>query len=358
MTRYIVRRLILTIPVLFGLLVLVFVLGHILPGSQCAALLGEHATVQACAAFNHAHGYDLPVLVQFQTYLGQIAHGDLGSSIRTSQPVTMLLIQRLPMTLELSLVALLFAISVGVLLGVISAYRRNSAIDVITMAGANLGVSIPIFVLGLLLAYVFAIGLKGTPIALPSSGRLTPGLSIVPLAETWHLTTLSGPGRAAVDFLSNIYTMNALITGQWKILGDALRHLILPAIALGTIPLAIIARITRSSLLDVLGLDYIRTARAKGLTDRSVVRRHGLPNAMLPVATIIGIQVGSLFGGAILTETIFNLSGVGRAVTEAIMARDYSVIQGFVLVIAIGYLLVNLLVDVSYASLDPRVRLT
>jgi peptide/nickel transport system permease protein len=357
MTRYIVRRLMLTIPVLFGLLVLVFFLGHILPGSLCAAILGERATVQACAAFNHLHGLDLPVPVQFAAYLEGVARGDFGTSIRTSQPVTELLIQRIPVTLELSLFALIFAVTFGILLGVLSAVKRNSAIDVITMAGANLGVSIPIFVLGLLLAYVFAIVLKGTPLALPSSGRLTPGVSIVPLAESWHLTSMTGPGRALLDFFSNIYTLNALITGQWSVLGDALRHLILPMVALGSIPLAIVARITRSSLLEVLGLDYIRTARAKGLKDREVVRRHGLPNAMLPVVTIVGLQVGGLLGGAVLTETIFNLSGVGRAVTEAIMARDYQVIQGFVLVIAIGYLFVNLVVDVSYAFLDPRVRL-
>jgi ABC-type dipeptide/oligopeptide/nickel transport system permease component len=158
--------------------------------------------------------------------------------------------------------------------------------------------------------------------------------------------------------VSNIYTLNALITLQWAVFWDAVRHMILPALVLGTIPLAIITRITRSSLLDVLGLDYIRTARAKGLIDRNVVRRHGLPNAILPVVTIIGLQLGSLLGGAVLTETIFNLAGVGRAVTEAIATRDYSVVQGFVLVIAIGYLVLNLVVDISYAFLDPRVRLS
>jgi len=358
MTRYIVRRLVLTIPVLFGLLVLVFFLGHILPGSLCAAILGERATIQACQAFDHLHGLDRPVAVQFADYLGSVAHGDFGTSIRTSQPVTDLLIQRLPVTLELSVFALLFAVTIGVLLGILSAYRRNSIVDVVTMAGANIGVSVPIFVLGLLLAYLFAIFLKGTPFSLPSSGRLTPGLEIVPLATSWGLTNVQGPPRAFIDFISNIYTFNALITGQWTVLGDALRHLILPMIALGTIPLAIVARITRSSLLEVLGLDYIRTARAKGLMDRAVVRRHGLPNAMLPVVTIVGLQIGGLLGGAVLTETIFNLSGVGRAVTEAIQARDYAVIQGFVLVIAIGYLLVNLIVDISYAFLDPRVRLS
>ena len=357
MVRYIVRRLVLTLPVVFGVLVLVFFLGHVLPGSTCRALLGERATDAICAAYDHSHGLDLPIPVQFANYLNAIAHGDLGTSIKSSQSVTDLLIQRLPVTIELSFFALLFAVGVGVLLGVISAYKRNSAIDVLTMAGANVGVSIPVFVLGLLLAFVFAILLKGTPFALPPSGRLLPGLSVVPLATSWGLQGWTGPPRTVVDFVSNIYTLNALITGQWAVLADAIRHLILPAIALGTIPLAIIARITRSSLLDVLGLDYVRTARAKGLTERAVVRQHGLPNAMLPVTTIIGLQLGSLLGGAVLTETIFNLSGVGRAVAEAIASRDYATVQGFVLVIAIGYLLINLLVDISYAFLDPRIRL-
>ena len=316
MTRFIIRRLIVTIPVLFGIIVLVFIVSRILPGDPCRILIGERATDAVCADFNHRFGYDQPIIQQFFSYLGALAHGNLGTSFRTSLPVGDLLIERLPLTVELASYALLFAIAVGIPLGVISAYRRNSSVDVITMAGANLGVSIPVFVLGLLLAYVFAILLKGTPFALPPSGRLSAGLDIVPLAERWGLQGLGGPPRSILDFVSNIYTVNALLTAQWGILADALRHMILPAVALGTIPLAIIARITRSSLLDVLGLDYIRTARAKGLTERNVVRRHGMPNAMLPVVTIIGLQVGGLLAGAVLTETIFNLAGVGRASTR------------------------------------------
>jgi peptide/nickel transport system permease protein len=238
----------------------------------------------------------------------------------------------------------------------VSAYKRNSAIDAITMAGANLGVSIPVFVLGLLLAFVFAILLKGTPLALPPSGRLTPGIEIVPLATRWGLEGTQGPIRAIVDFISNIYTLNGLLSAQWGIFVDAFRHMILPAIALGTIPLAIIARITRSSLLDVLGQDYVRTARAKGLTERSVVRLHGLPNAMLPMVTVIGLQIGGLLSGAVLTETIFNLPGVGQATYDAITSHDFAVIEGFVLVIAVIFLVVNLIVDISYAYLDPRLR--
>jgi peptide/nickel transport system permease protein len=348
--------LLITIPVLFGVIVLVFVVTRILPGDPCRILLGERATDAACNAFDHARGLDRPIPQQFVDYLGALSRGDLGSSFRTSRPVTSLLVERLPMTVELSILALLFATIAGITLGVISAYRRNSIVDVVTMAVANLGVSIPVFVLGLLLAFVFAILLKGTPFALPPSGRLTPGLSVVPLAARWGLDNLQGPPRAVIDFVSNMYVVNGLLSAQWNIFSDALRHLILPAIALGTIPLAIIARITRSSLLDVLGLDYVRTARAKGLSDRRVVRKHALPNAMLPMVTIIGLQIGGLLSGAVLTETIFNLPGVGGATYDAITSHDFAVIEGFVLVIALIFLVVNLIVDVSYAYLDPRLR--
>jgi ABC-type dipeptide/oligopeptide/nickel transport system permease component len=355
-TGYIVRRLLITIPVLFGIILVVFVVGRLLPGDPCHILLGERATIARCNEFNHHFGYDRPVFDQFADYLVALTHGDLGSSLRTSLPVSDLLVSRLPMTVELSIFALLFATIAGILLGVISAYRRNSAVDVATMAFANLGVSIPVFVLGLLLAFFFAIILKDTPLSLPPSGRLTSGISIVPLAERWGLQDLQGPPRAIIDFVSNMYTLNGLLSAQWNVLGDALRHLILPAIALGTIPLAIIARITRSSLLEVLGLDYVRTARAKGLAEVAVVRQHGLPNAMLPVVTIVGLQVGGLLSGAVLTETIFNLAGVGRALYDGITSHDFAVIQGFVLVISVGFLVVNLIVDISYAYLDPRIR--
>jgi len=356
MAQYIIRRLLITIPVLFGILTLVFVIAHILPGDPCHILLGERANAAVCGDFNHRFGFDRPVFDQYVTYLGNFAHGDLGSSFRTSRSVTSLLLERLPMTVELSIYALIFATTVGILLGVISAVRRNSKVDVATMAFANLGVSIPVFVLGLLLAFVFAILLKNTPISLPPSGRLSPGISIIPLATRWGLTNDHGFIRGVVDFLSNMYTVNALLSAQWSIFFDGLRHMILPAIALGTIPLAIIARITRSSLLDVLGLDYIRTARAKGLAEPAVVRRHGMPNAMLPVVTIVGLQVGGLLSGAVLTETVFNLAGVGKAVFEAIEGHDFAIIEGFTLVVAIGFLIINLLVDISYAYLDPRIR--
>lgn len=357
MTQYIIRRILVSIPILVAVILVVFVLARVIPGDPCVATLGERATQAQCDAFAARYGLDQPLPVQFFKYAEGIVTGDLGTSIQYRRPVLELVITRLPTTVELSVFALLFAITVGVPLGIISAYRRNSAADAGTMAIANVGVSIPVFVLGLLLAYLFSKVLKDTPFALPPSQRLSPGVRVIPLAKVWGLEDVEGLPRAFLDFVSNIYTLTALITFQWNGLIDAFRHLILPAIALGTIPLAIIARITRSSLLDVMGREYVRTARAKGLADWSVLRRHAFRNALLPIVTIIGLQVGLLLSGAVLTESIFGLAGMGTAVTDAIAARDYVVIQGFTLVIAVMFLTVNLLVDVSYAWLDPRVRL-
>ncbi len=358
MTRFILRRLLVSIPVLLGVLFAVFAIARVIPGSPCATALGERTTPAKCAEYDAKHGLDKPIQEQFVVYLRELAQGDLGTSTKYSRPVGTILIERLPLTVELSVLALLLAIAIGVPLGVVAAARRNSLVDVGTMMIANLGVSIPIFVLGLLLAYVFAVGFKDTAIALPPSGRLSPGTIVRPLAEVWGMESLSGPPRALLDFLSGMYTFNGLVTTNWSLLGDAVRHLILPAVALGTIPLAIIARITRSSLLDVLGQDFVRTARAKGLRERRVVLRHGLGNAMLPVVTVIGLQLGGLLSGAVLTETIFRLGGVGSAIYEAVLSRDYQIIQGFSVLVAVALITVNLLVDISYAKLDPRVRLT
>jgi peptide/nickel transport system permease protein len=356
--RFIIRRLLLSIPVLFGAVLLVFTLARVIPGDPCIATYGEKATAAICDAFNIRYGLDRPMVEQFVVYLQTLAGGDLGYSIRFGRPVADIIIERLPVTVELTVAAMLFATFTGVLLGLISAIRRNSPIDVGTMMVANLGVSIPVFVLGLFLAYLFAVLLKDTPLVLPPSGRLSPGLTLPPLATVWGLEDLAGPPRVLVDFLSNMHTFNALVTGNWAVLADALRHLILPAIAVGTIPLAIIARMTRSSLLEVLGLEFVRTARAKGVRERGVVLRHGLRNAMLPVVTVIGLSLGALLSGAVLTETIFGLTGMGRTLFESINSRDYSIIQGATLLVAVFYISVNLLVDVLYAFLDPRVRLS
>jgi peptide/nickel transport system permease protein len=358
MTQYIVRRLLVTIPILLAVIFVVFMLARVIPGNPCLATLGERATPQQCAEFAARYGLDQPLPIQFVKYVQGILSGDLGMSIKYRLPVLDLIVSRLPTTVELSVYALTFAIVVGVPLGIVSAYRRNSAADTGTMAFANIGVSIPVFVLGLLLAYLFAIVLKDTPFSLPPSQRLSPGVRVESLVSVWGLEDLKGPPRMFLDFMSNIYTLTALITFQWNAFIDAFRHLILPAIALGTIPLAIIARITRSSLLEVMGRDYVRTARAKGLADWSVLRKHAFRNAILPIVTIIGLQIGILLSGAVLTESVFGLAGMGTAVTQAITTRDYPVIQGFTLVIAVLFLLVNLLVDVSYAWLDPRVRLS
>jgi len=356
-TQFIIRRLLLSIPVLFGIVFVVFALARLLPGDPCLSSLGERATEAQCAAFRVRYGLDQPVLVQFGIYLRDALSGDLGNSVKFGRPVTEMLGQRLPVTIELAFFALLFAVSVGIPLGLLSAIRRNSKVDVGTMVIANLGISTPVFVLGLVFVYLFAIVFKDTPLALPPSGRLSSGMEVTPVAVAWGLEGLTGPLRGVLDVLSNFYILASLITGQWAALFDGLRHMILPAIVLGTIPLAIIARITRSSLLDTLQLDYMRTARAKGLGERLVVFRHGMRNALLPVVTVIGLQMGALLGGAVLTETVFNLAGVGRSVYEAITGRDYVVIQAFTLVIAVGYVVINLIVDVSYAFLDPRIRL-
>jgi peptide/nickel transport system permease protein len=358
MTTYILRRILLSIPVLFGILFATFALGRLIPGDPCRAILGEKATDIVCNEFIHRHGLDKPILVQFGFYVNEIAHGDFGRSFRFSKPVDELLMERLPITVELSLAALLVSILVGIPLGVISAVRHNSWIDVVTMLWANTGVSMPVFWLGLMLAYIFALALKDTIFQLPPSGRLSPGLITIPFYEVWGLKLTEGTTTfTLLDFMSRMNILNGLLSSNFALVKDALVHLILPALALGTIPMALIARMTRSAMLEVLGQDYIRTARAKGLTQRVVVMKHAFSNAQLPLVTVIGLSLGSLLGGAVLTETVFNLSGVGRILYEAITARDYGIVQAFTVVIAIFFVVLNLIVDISYAYLDPRIRL-
>jgi peptide/nickel transport system permease protein len=358
MLGYIARRTLLSIPVLFGILLVTFVLARLIPGDPCKANLGEKATEEVCERFRHEHGLDRPIYVQFTLYIGQVLSGDFGNSIRFSRPVVKILIERLPLTIELALGGLIVALLIGVPLGIVSAMRHNTSIDVGTMILANVGISMPVFWLGLMLAYVFALLLKGTPLWLPPSGRLSAGMTSVPFYEVWGWAVQAGTTKAGfLDFIANHYIFNSVITGDWKLLKDAIRHLILPVVALSTIPMAIIARMTRSSLLEVLGRDYVRTAHAKGASERRVVIRHALRNALLPVVTILGLQMGALLSGAVLTETVFGLAGVGRMLFEAITARDYPIIQTFTVVIAVAYMLINLIVDVSYGFLDPRIRL-
>jgi peptide/nickel transport system permease protein len=263
----------------------------------------------------------------------------------------------MPTTVELAVGALTFATIVGIPLGIISAYRHNSPVDVGTMLGANIGVSMPVFWLGLMLAYLFGVILKDTPLALPPSGRLDAGANYTPFYIAWGLAASEEAASSFMIFLSRLNILNGILTLNTTQLGDALRHLILPAAAVGTIPLAVIARMTRSSLLEVLGQDYVRTARAKGLRELNVVIRHATRNALLPVVTVIGLSFGGLVSGAVLTETIFGLSGVGRMIFEGITARDYTLVQGFTVVIAVAFVLINFFVDVLYGFLDPRIRL-
>jgi peptide/nickel transport system permease protein len=358
MTQYTIRRILYSIPVLIGILVVTFVIARSIPGDPCKAMLGEKATAEVCERFRREHGLDKSIPVQFWIYMKDIARGDFGQSIRYSRPVTIILIERLPMTIELGAIALILAILGGIPLGVVSAVKRNSIIDVITMLIANTGVSMPVYWLGLMLAYFFALVLRGTAFALPPSGRVTAGVIPTPFYEAFGMSVMDGTFKYHfLEFFANIYTFNSILVGEWDVLWDALKHLILPSVALSTIPLSIIARMTRSSMLEVLKQDYIRTARAKGLRERFVILKHAFRNALLPIATIVGLQLGTLFAGAVLTESIFGLAGVGRMLFEAITARDFPIVQAFTVVIAVGYVLANLLVDLSYAFIDPRIKL-
>lgn len=356
MLIFVIRRLAFSIPVLLGVLAVVFVLARALPGDPCRAVLAERATDEICEKFFRRNGLDEPVPVQFLIYIRNFAQGDLGDSSRFYRPVMELLVERLPTTVELGIFALFIAISVGVPLGVLSAYRHKSSIDVGTMVGANIGVSMPVFWLGLMLAYLFAVVLKDTPLALPPSGRLTPGASPAPFYDVWGLAAEGEDPLGILILLSRIHTLNAILTLNGELFWDALRHLILPGVAVGTIPLAIIARMSRSSVLEVLNQDYVRTARAKGLRERTVVGRHALKNAMLPVVTVIGLNFGLVISGAVLTETIFGLSGIGRTLVDSSTSRDYTLLQGFTVVITAGFVFVNMVVDILYGYLDPRIR--
>jgi peptide/nickel transport system permease protein len=358
MIQYILRRLFTSIPVLFGILLVTFALARLIPGDPCRAILGEKATEEVCSRFIREKGLDKPIMTQFGIYISDVARGDFGQSLRYGMPVTRMLEERLPTTVELSFAALMLSMLVGIPLGVISAVKHNSWVDVITMVWANIGVSMPVFWLGLMLAYIFSLLLKDTPFWLPPSGRVSPGIPDDPFYMVWNLTLTEGGFLFSLcQFISRLNILNALLTGNWELLKDAVQHLILPAVALGTIPMALIARMARSAMLDVLGQDYIRTARAKGLTNRVVIYKHAFRNSLLPLVTVIGLSLGSLLGGAVLTETIFGLSGVGRILYEAITARDYGIVQAFTVVIAVFFVALNLLVDLSYAYLDPRIRL-
>ena len=332
MLRFIVRRLLQLIPILLGLSVLLFAWLRALPGGPAQAALGERATPEAIARYNELFGLDEPIFVQYLRFLGRAIRLDFGTSARTGRPVTTEFFERMPGTIELTVFAMIFAIGVGIPLGYLAARRHGSFLDSASVVGSLIGVAIPVFFLAYLLRLLFAVELGW----LPGSGRQDV--------------------RIDATRITNFYVLDGLMTREWDAAWDAVLHLILPAIALGTIPLAIIVRITRAAVLDVVNEDYVRTANAKGLATSTVRRRHIIRNALLPVSTTIGLQTGLLLSGAVLTETVFAFGGVGSTLYDAIRFRDFAVLQGFILMLAVVYVLVNLLVDISYGLLDPRVR--
>ncbi|HSK57305.1 MAG TPA: ABC transporter permease [Jiangellales bacterium] len=332
MLRFVVRRLFQLVPILLGLSLLLFFWVRALPGGTAIALLGERATPEAIAQIERLYGLDRPLWQQYLSFLGRAVQFDFGNSVRTNRPVIEEMARTFPATIELALAAMTFAIVIGIPLGYFAARRYGGWLDSLTVSASLLGVAIPVFFLAYILKYVFAVQLGW----LPTAGRQDP--------------------RVPAEHPTGFYVLDGIVTGNPAATWDAIEHLILPAIALGSIPLAIIVRITRASVLDVVHEDYVRTAEAKGLLGRTITRRHVLRNALLPVVTVIGLQAGLLFSGAILTETVFGFPGVGSFVYQAISFRDYAVLQGFILVIAAVYVLVNLAVDISYGLIDPRVR--
>jgi peptide/nickel transport system permease protein len=332
MLRFVVRRLLLLVPILLGLSILVFLWIRALPAGPAQSLLGERATPETIAQIERQYGLDKPIYVQYWRYLKTVGTGDLGTAIRSRRPVADELKERFPATIELTVAALLFAVLLGVPLGFVAAKRYGTWIDHSSLVLSLLGISIPVFFLAILLKYIFAVELG----LLPTVGRISV------LIDLEHPT--------------NFYTIDALIAGDLVAFWDVLKHLMLPAIALGSIPLAIIARITRAAVLDVQNEDYVRTARAKGLAPRVVDSRHIFRNALLPIMTIIGLQTGLLLSGAVLTETVFAFPGMGTWLVEGIRQRDFPVLQGGILFVSVVFVLVNLLVDVMYAVINPRIR--
>ena len=331
MLAYIIRRLMIMIPTLLGVTVIVFLMLHATPGDPAELLLGERATEEALEQVREHLGLNEPLHVQYGLFLKRLMKGDLGETIWTRQKVWTEVKQRFPATIELSLVALCISCFAGMILGIISATKQYSLFDYASMIGALAGVSMPIFWLGLVFMLIFSLNLGW----LPLSGRLSIDVDL--------------------EIVTNFYILDAIITRNWPALKDAVWHIIMPAVTLSTIPTAIVARMTRSAMLDVLRQDYIKTAKAKGLSQLKVIFKHALRNAMIPVVTTIGLQFGVLLGGAILTETIFAWPGVGKWMYDAVMQRDYMVIQGGTLFIAALFVVINLCVDLLYAIINPRI---
>ncbi|MDP4093555.1 MAG: ABC transporter permease [Bacillota bacterium] len=332
MLKYIVKRLLLLIPVLIGVSIVVFIVMHVFTSDPATLVLGQHAKANEISALRQQLGLNDPIYVQYWNFFKHAIHGDLGQSLFTKTSVTKELLTRFPATIELAFAAIILASIFGIGIGILSAVKKNTIFDYAGMVTALIGVSMPIFWLGLVLIVIFSLGLHWLPVA----GRISIGM------EPTHIT--------------GFYFIDSLITGNFEAFQSSLSHIILPAVALGSYSSAIIARMTRSTMLDVVGQDYIRTARAKGLHEKSIIFRHSLRNATIPIVTVIGLQLGSLLGGAVLTETVFSWPGIGNYTVDAILKSDYPVVQGAVLFIATIFVLVNLFVDILYAFLDPRIK--
>ncbi|WLR42689.1 ABC transporter permease [Bacillus carboniphilus] len=332
MLTYTVRRIFLLIPVLLGMTLIVFAIIRAIPGDPAQTILGQRATKEAIEALTIQLGLDQPWHIQYVEYLKNLLTGDLGTSLRTKAPISEEIWPFLAATFELSFIAMLIAVFVGVNAGIISAWFSRSWFDYVAMLLALIGVSMPIFWLGLMEQWLFSIELG------------------------WFPTTGREDVRDPVNAITNLYLIDTLLNGRFDQFGVVLKHLVLPSIALATIPLAIIARMTRATMLELMNSDYIRTARAKGLKMFWVVYKHSLKNAIIPVLTVIGLQTGLLLGGALLTETIFAWPGIGRYIYDAITYRDYPAIQSGILIIATMFVFVNLIIDLLYAFIDPRIK--
>lgn len=332
MGKYILRRVLIAIPILFGVSLLVFLMLHTAGGDPAVIKLGMQADEESIARLRAEMGLDRPLAVQYLDFVGNALQGDLGRSYRSNAPVTDEVWSRFPATVELALAAMLIGMAIGLTAGVIAGVKRNSWFDYSSTFGALIGISIPTFWLGIILIIVFGVWLEWLPI----SGRVNP--------------------RLGADPSQPFLIVNSALDRDRVVFEDAVRHLILPAITLAGWPAAIIARITRASVIEAMEADYIRTARAKGLRETVVVRRHALRNAVIPIMTIIGLELGVLLGGAVVTETVFSWPGVGKLAYDAIAARDYQVTQGVVLLLATVFVVLNLIVDLLYAVADPRVR--
>jgi peptide/nickel transport system permease protein len=333
MLGFIIRRTLIIIPTLLGVSIVVFLLLSITPGDPAELLLGERATEASLEAMREHLGLNEPLHVQYGLFLKRLVKLDLGETIWTRQKVIVEIKERFPATIELSLAAMFLSCLFGVVLGIISASRQYSIFDYLSMVASLIGVSMPVFWLGLMLMLVFALNLGWFPI----SGRIGTNTEL--------------------EVITNFYVLDAILTRNWPALLNVLHHLALPAIALCTIPMAIVARMTRSSMLEVLRQDYIKTARAKGLSETKVVLKHALRNSLIPVVTVIGLQFGILLGGAILTETVFAWPGVGKWIFEGVVKRDYMVIQGGTMLVATAFVAVNTLVDILYAVINPRISM-